>query len=1400
MSASQLNLPLPSKLNLTASNLAVVWRKFYAQWSNYEVATDLETANPKKRIAVFLACAGADAQDLFATFDLSDGDRENFETVVGKFREHCVGIANVTYERYVFNKRSQDDTESFDTFVADLRRLVKSCDYGELEDSIIKDRIVMGIRDDTTRKKLLQTRTLNLHNACDICRAAESASRQLKELHGADKVESLNIDRNQRPARSQSRNRYIRRDTSTTRRDSSTSRDDHHKSQSDRKCRFCVLRHRFGKNECPAFGKTCNSCGLKNHYAASIVCRNKNDRKLRRVRQLDTDDDYDELLALDGPRYKRLTATLLVNGVSTNFTLDTGSSVNVLPMTLAQKIGMHRYMNPSDTTLRMFSDQILDVEGTVECQVQDPKSSEMHLVRFYVAKTHKQAVLGLQTCLNFGLIQVQIEHLRNLQADACQPMTKEIILRQYSDLFTGYGKFEGTVHLDTDPAVASVRVTPRRIPLHIRDKVEREIKALCDNDILEPTDEYMPWSSHLQPVLKSNGEVRICMDPNFLNDALKSVECVLPVLDDVLPELSNAKVYSVLDTRHAFFHCVLDEPTKRLMCMETVWGKFLWKRLPQGIKVASQVYALKMREALMSLKSVRAIADDIIVWGCGETLDEAQKDHDHNLTALLNRCRQCGIRLNKSKMRINCDSVDFMGFRLTSNGLMITDSKVKAITEMPTPTDKQSVQRLLGAATFVARFLPNFSDTTKCLRELTHKNVEFVWDDTVHGVAFRKVKQMLTSAEVLQYYDPAKQIKFEVDSSINGCGAVLLQNDKPVAYASRSFTATESRLLSTIEREATAALFACEKFNVWTFGNPYVIQIITDHKPLISISKKPLHNAPLRLQRIFLRLSRYNVRFTFKPGRLMHVSDCLSRASLPHTNDLNAYDETLASLDEQTQKQLELVASPELRRLLDISAKQDSVHQDLIKMIHTGWPEKPQHVPKDLRPYHTYADELTVSNGHVYKGDRIVIPVPARDEVMKRLHSSHIGLGGLLRRARKTVYFPGITTEITRVANACQICQKHQNDNQKEPLMSHDVPPRVWDKCGVDIFTWNRRDYLVTTCYLSNFFEVDRLKTKSCKEIIRILKGHFSRWGTPSFLCSDNSPFNSAEFTKFAKDWDFQQIFSSPTYPQSNGKVEKSVQTIKKIMQKAVDDNLDVYKALLEFRNTPSESSNLSPVEIMLNRQTRSVLPVANSKLNNAYQGKARQALIQSKYKQAFYYNRTARQRQQFSTGDNVRIKDRPTDKHWRRGVITNCLPHRSYQVQLSDNSSRRRTSRHIRWSPTPPIILDEYDVNSHSESANGSNSTSPKSSAPDTAVDRTVHRPSPSLSSNEAAETITSTDRKSNSQTVSPDGAVNNESLPRSILKKRSYVSSVAPTNSNNTVIYTRSGRTVRRPQRYTE
>ena len=142
-----------------------------------------------------------------------DADQQNIDKTVDAFEHHCVGEVNETYERYfIFSRRVQDTAETFDVFVADLRRTVRSCAFSDLEDSLLRDRIVVGIRDDATRKKLLQVRKLNLKHAVDICKAAEpeAATKQLKAISHGEEVHAINST----PTKSQHRSsRHRRRDS-----------------------------------------------------------------------------------------------------------------------------------------------------------------------------------------------------------------------------------------------------------------------------------------------------------------------------------------------------------------------------------------------------------------------------------------------------------------------------------------------------------------------------------------------------------------------------------------------------------------------------------------------------------------------------------------------------------------------------------------------------------------------------------------------------------------------------------------------------------------------------------------------------------------------------------------------------------------------------------------------------------------------------------------------------------------------------------------------------------------------------------------------------------------------------------------------------------------------------------
>uniref|UniRef100_A0A2C9LXE6 Integrase catalytic domain-containing protein n=1 Tax=Biomphalaria glabrata TaxID=6526 RepID=A0A2C9LXE6_BIOGL len=159
-----------------------------------------------------------------------------------------------------------------------------------------------------------------------------------------------------------------------------------------------------------------------------------------------------------------------------------------------------------------------------------------------------------------------------------------------------------------------------------------------------------------------------------------------------------------------------------------------------------------------------------------------------------------------------------------------------------------------------------------------------------------------------------------------------------------------------------------------------------------------------------------------------------------------------------------------------------------------------------------------------------------------------------------------MTGDIKHYISTCEICQAFQPNQQKETLMNHEVPTHPWEKVLVDLFTLDGKDYLVCVYYYSNFCEVDRLENTSSETVIRKLKAHFARYGIPSTVVSDNGPqLSSDSFAKFANDWSFNHLTSSPHYPRSNGKAESPVKTVKTLFLK----NKDQFMALLNHREAP---------------------------------------------------------------------------------------------------------------------------------------------------------------------------------------------------------------------------------------
>ena len=218
-----------------------------------------------------------------------------------------------------------------------------------------------------------------------------------------------------------------------------------------------------------------------------------------------------------------------------------------------------------------------------------------------------------------------------------------------------------------------------------------------------------------------------------------------------------------------------------------------------------------------------------------------------------------------------------------------------------------------------------------------------------------------------------------------------------------------------------------------------------------------------------------------------------------------------------------------------------------------------------IREYWAYRDEPTVQNGVLFKGPRVIIPRSMRPEMLVRIHSSHLGSQSCLRKARDVLYWPNMSNEIKDMIGQCSASNEYQQSQCKEPLMTHEIPERLWSRVTMDIFSLEGEDHLITVDFYSDFWEVDKLSDMTSKTVIDHSKVHFSRYGVPDVVVTNNGgQFNSDEFRRFARVWEFNHVTTSPYHSQSNGKVESAVKIAKKVMKKAKRSGQDVWKAILD--------------------------------------------------------------------------------------------------------------------------------------------------------------------------------------------------------------------------------------------
>ena len=260
-------------------------------------------------------------------------------------------------------------------------------------------------------------------------------------------------------------------------------------------------------------------------------------------------------------------------------------------------------------------------------------------------------------------------------------------------------------------------------------------------------------------------------------------------------------------------------------------------------------------------------------------------------------------------------------------------------------------------------------------------------------------------------------------------------------------------------------------------------------------------------------------------------------------------------------------------------------------------------------------------------------------EVTARAHSSHQGIESSIRRAKDVMFWPSMKSDIQEAVTKCEIYAEFQASNPKQPMQSHQIPDRPWSRVSSDLFTLNSRSYIILVDSYSDFIEVAELKETTSSDVIAFLKEQFSRHGIPDVLMTDNGPqYASKELTEFSRRWEFRHITSSPTHAKANGKAESAVKVTKRIFKKAFKDGKDSWLAMLEQRNTPTQGLNSSPVQRLMSRRTRSLLPTSASLLYPKAEEGVTEKLKLRKQKAKSYYDRSAKLLPELEIGQEVRV------------------------------------------------------------------------------------------------------------------------------------------------------------------
>ena len=631
--------------------------------------------------ATLCTVMGADCKKIMNSLPtLSADDKKNPKRIIQELRTHFVPQRNVLYERFMFNSTTQKQNESIDEFVVRLRQSAESCEFENLKDSLIRDRVVIGTTDEAGRERLLRERPVpDLNRVIESLRAAEVSRSHKLAMSGKPETAAVDYADKRKKSRHQGhrnhKNKQISQEQTPQRQPKNQTKGKYKPSVgSQGRCKWCAQQADHVKKNCPAREATCFKCSKVGHFAEACY-KNKSVYEVENESQSPA---YSEtfLGEVNSINDDFWSTDIQVNNQTVNFKLDSGSKVTLI----------------SDHTPWLSKVKLQKSNG----EFKGPGGISLsHLIRGQISnatlrigeKSHSETVYVMQGQSKNLLSKSAIQALELLvpAPTVYSVETSPDFPAEYPKLFSGLGLLKEPYKIQLhEDAVPVCLYTPRRVPHPLLPKVKVKLEKMVKQGVISPVTAPTDWCSGMVTP-KPNGDIRICVDLTNLNRAVRREIHPMASVDENLAKLQNSKVFTKLDANSGFWQIPLENESRLLTTFVTPSGRFCFNRLPFGISSAPEIFQRTMSQILEGLDGVICHMDDILIHGPTDAV------HNDRVRQVLARLQEAGITLN-DKCTFSKRRITFLGHVITDKGIEACSEKTKAVRDFPRPTNLTELQ------------------------------------------------------------------------------------------------------------------------------------------------------------------------------------------------------------------------------------------------------------------------------------------------------------------------------------------------------------------------------------------------------------------------------------------------------------------------------------------------------------------------------------------------------------------------------------------------------------------------------------------------------------------------------------------------------------------------------------